>query len=63
MRVIIDPARCLGNALCESVSDGVLELGEDGVATYVPEAWDESRRGALEQAVRLCPTQAISIEG
>lgn len=61
MRVIIDRDRCLGNGLCESVAAPLFELGDDDVARFHPGEWDERHRAALEQAVQLCPTQAISI--
>lgn len=60
MRVTVDPARCLGNGLCESVAEALFEVGADDIARFRADAWDERHRAALDEAVRLCPTQAIS---
>lgn len=62
MRVIVDMARCEANALCMGVAPEVFELTDDDELILLQEHPDESLRAAVEEAVRLCPRQAISIE-
>lgn len=61
MKVIVDPNLCEGNARCVEAAPDVFELGDDDQARVLIEHPDESRRAAVERAVRVCPRQAISI--
>lgn len=62
MRVVVDFDACQSNALCMSVAPQVFEVRDDGFLYVLNEAPDESLRGRVEEAVRLCPTQAITLE-
>ncbi len=63
MKVTVDPSRCEGNARCIGVAPGVFELGDDDQAHVRAEEVGEGLRPLMEQAARLCPRQAISLEG
>lgn len=63
MLVNVDRERCLANGLCESVAGEVFEVGDDDVATVRVDTVDDALRPLVEEAARLCPTQAISIRG
>ena len=62
MRVIVDPDRCEGNAVCMNVCPEVFEVGEDDQARLLVENPGPDLHAKVEAAVRRCPRQAISIE-
>ena len=61
MRVVVDLERCQSNAVCMDVAPEVFEVGDDNVLSLLDERPPEDLRPKLEEAVRRCPTQAISI--
>jgi ferredoxin len=63
MKVIVDFDRCNSNAVCMGIAPEVFEVRDDGFLYILDEQPDEIMRPKLEEAVRNCPTQAISIEG
>jgi ferredoxin len=63
MRVIVDFDLCESNALCMDAAPEVFEVRDDDFLYILDENPDESKRAKVEQAVRVCPKQAIRIEG
>ncbi len=63
MRVIVDFDLCESNAVCMQVAPEVFEVRDDDFLYVLQEEPDESLRPKVEEAVRRCPKQAISIEG
>jgi ferredoxin len=63
MRVEVNFDLCQSNALCMAAAPEVFEVRDDGFLYILQETPDESLRGKVEEAARLCPTQAITIEG
>jgi ferredoxin len=63
MRIIVDFDKCQSNALCQSAAPEVFEVRDDGFLYILEEEPGEERRAKVEEAARLCPTQAITIEG
>ena len=63
MRILIDFDRCQSNALCMSAAPDIFEVRDDGFLYILNESPDEDRRAAVVEAARLCPTQAITVEG
>lgn len=63
MRVIVDYERCESNALCMGVAPQVFEVREDDLLYLLQEEPAEEFRASVENAARLCPKQAITIEG
>ena len=61
MRVIVDYDLCEGNAKCVKASPEVFELTDDDKSKVLIERPGEKLRAKVEEAVRLCPRQAISI--
>jgi ferredoxin len=63
MKVVVDRDLCQGHAMCvlEDPDVFVVSRGEDQVSllTATP---DESHRAGVENAVRFCPTAALSVE-
>ncbi len=63
MRVVVDFDLCESNAVCMQVAPEVFEVRDDDFLYVLQEEPDESLRPKVEEAVRRCPKQAISIEG
>ena len=62
MRVVVDFDLCESNALCMKAAPEVFEVREDDFLYVLDEYPPEKLRTKVEQAVRQCPKQAISIE-
>ena len=61
MRVVVDFDLCESNAVCMAVAPEVFEVRDDDFLYILDETPDESLRPKVEEAVRRCPKQAISI--
>ncbi len=62
MRVVVDFNVCESNALCMGVAPEVFEVRDDDFLYVLDENPPESLRAKVEEAVRICPKQAITIE-
>ena len=62
MKVVVDFDVCQSNAVCMSLAPEVFEVRDDGYLYVLQENPPESLRSKIEDAVRSCPTQAITIE-
>lgn len=62
MRVAVDFDKCQSNALCMSAAPEVFEVRDDGYLYVLVEEPGEDLRAKVEDAARMCPTQAITIE-
>jgi ferredoxin len=62
MRVVVDFNLCESNALCMDAAPEVFEVREDDFLYVLDETPDDSLRAKVEQAARVCPKQAITIE-
>lgn len=63
MRIVVDFDKCQSNAVCMGVAPEVFEVRDDNFLYILQEEPPEELRPLMEQAVRECPTGAISIEG
>jgi len=63
MKVVVDFDKCASNARCMKACPEVFEVREDGFLYILKEEPEEGLRTKVEQAMRDCPTQAITIEG
>ena len=61
MRVVVDYDLCESNALCMAAAPEVFEVRDDDFLYVLQENPSDELRPAVEQAVRQCPKQAISI--
>jgi ferredoxin len=61
-KVVVDPNVCDLHGICVEASPEVFEMGDDGVLRVLNETPPEGLRAKVDQAVRECPTGAISIE-
>jgi ferredoxin len=62
MRVVVDYDLCEANALCMEAAPEVFRVEEDDTLTVLIEEPGEELRAKVEEAARLCPRQAITIE-
>ncbi len=63
MRVVVDFDRCESNAVCMGIVPEVFEVRDDDFLYVLMEEPPEELRAKVEEAVRLCPKQAIALEG
>ena len=63
MKVVVDYDLCEANALCMSCCPEVFRVEEDDTLTVLMDEPPEKLRDQVEEAVRLCPRQAIVLEG
>jgi ferredoxin len=62
-RVVLDLDTCQGYANCVMVAPEVFDIDEQtGKAVLLREHPDHSQLAAAEEAVRQCPSEALSIE-
>lgn len=62
MRIVVDRDVCESNAVCMGIEPTVFEVDDDDELQILQEHPDESLRPQMEEAVRRCPKQALSIE-
>ena len=62
MKVVVDFDKCESNAVCMGIAPDVFEVRDDNFLYVLDEHPPEERRADIEEAVRFCPTGAISIE-
>ena len=63
MKIVVDFDKCKSNALCMGVAPEIFEVRDDNFLYVLQEEPGEERRGDVEEAIRTCPTGAISVEG
>ena len=63
MRVAVDYDLCTSIGTCERICPEVFEIGRDGVLYVLADEPPESLREQVEEAVEMCPMDAISLEG
>ena len=61
MRVVCDFDLCESNAICMGIAPEVFEVRDDDFLYILDETPPESIREKIEEAVRRCPKQALSI--
>lgn len=61
MKVVIDYDLCEANAVCMGTCPEVFRVEEDDTLTVLIGSPPESLRAKVEESVRLCPRQAISL--
>ena len=62
MKVVVDYDLCESNALCMKSCPEVFRVDDDANLEILDETPAEELRAKVEEAVRLCPRQAISLE-
>jgi ferredoxin len=60
-RIEVDLDLCQGHAMCELEAPGYFTVPKRGQVQILNVEPPEDARAEIEQAVRACPTQALSI--
>ena len=63
MKVVVDYDLCESNAVCMAVAPEVFEVRDDDFLYVLDEHPPEELRSKVEEAIRRCPKQALSLEG
>jgi ferredoxin len=61
VKVTVDYDLCESNAICVGLDPQTFEIRDDDVMYIIDEHPDESRRAQVEEAVRRCPKQALTL--
>lgn len=61
MKVVVDFDKCKSNAVCMAAAPEVFEVRDDNFLYVLQEEPGEELRDQVEEAVRTCPTGAISL--
>jgi ferredoxin len=61
IKIVVDWELCVGHGQCEFVAPDVFTINDAG-KLELKEYPDESERANVQQAVRRCPTHALSIQ-
>ena len=62
MKIIVDYDLCEANAVCMQQAPEIFEVDDEDNLNVLQEEVPESLREKLENAVRLCPRQALKID-
>jgi len=62
MRIVVDYDQCESNALCVGAAPEVFRLDDDDNLHLLMENPTPELRAKVEEAVRLCPKQAITLQ-
>ncbi len=61
MKVVVDYDLCEANAVCMRIAPDIFKVDDKDNLDVLQEHPPESSRAKVQEAVRLCPRQAISI--
>lgn len=61
MKVVVDYDLCESNAVCMGIAPEIFEVRDDDVLYILIEHPGEEFRSRVEEAVKRCPKQALSI--
>ena len=62
MKVTVDYDLCESNAVCMGIAPEVFEVRDDDMLYILQENPPEELRARVEEAVRRCPKQALTLE-
>ena len=62
MRIEADLDLCQGHAMCELEAPEVFQVPKRGTVIVLDETPSAALRGKVENAVRSCPTQALTLK-
>lgn len=61
MKVVVDYDLCESNAICVGIDPETFEIRDDDIMYIINPHPDEAKRAMIEEAVRRCPKQALTI--
>jgi ferredoxin len=60
MRVVVNLDRCEGNLVCEANAPSVFRVNDDDRAEVLVDEVTPEDRTSVDEAIRLCPRQALA---
>ena len=63
MKIVVDYDLCEANAVCMDICPECFRVEEDDTLTVLIEEPGKELLVKVEEAVRLCPRQALSLQG
>jgi len=60
MRIVVDPDRCEGNAICVGIAPDLFELDADEYAFVTADPIPADQEALAERAIAECPRAALS---
>jgi ferredoxin len=63
MKVVVDYDLCEANAICMKHAAEIFRVEEDDTLTVLMEEVPDDLKAKAQEAERLCPRQAIKLEG
>jgi ferredoxin len=60
-RIEVDRDRCVGSGTCEALAPDIFEVGDDGVLVVLRPEPGEDELSDVRDAVRACPTRALTL--
>jgi ferredoxin len=61
VRIRVDYGRCSGHGMCEGIAEDIFKVRQDGQVHLLCDDVSEDRRSDVQEAVDVCPTQALRI--
>jgi ferredoxin len=61
VRIQFDENVCASMGMCEAAAEDLFQIGDDGYLTITDTTPPEDRRAEVEEAVRTCPTGALTL--
>ena len=61
MRIEWDENVCASMGMCEFAAEHIFRIEDDGALSILDRTPPESERAVVEEAVRSCPTAALSL--
>lgn len=62
MNITINQSACIECGTCKAICPLVFDTNEDGKAYVLKEANLDDSKECIENAIKMCPAQAISLE-
>ena len=63
MKILVDYDLCEANAICMQQAPDVFKVDEEDNLQILMDEIPEAQREAVENSVRLCPRQALKLDG
>lgn len=60
-KIIVDKDKCIGCGTCIGIAEDYFKFGEDG-KSEVKKQYDKKDKDIIEDAVRQCPAEAITLK-
>jgi ferredoxin len=63
MKIAVDPDRCVASGQCVMLAPELFDQDDDGIVILIDDVVADDRRDSAQQAIRVCPSAAITQVG